>query len=175
MAARIPDEKRAAILADIRAGQMSCRAIARGHGVSDHAVRKIAKEAGITDAWSRDQTKNATRARVADMSARRAELAERMLNLAEHFASRATSPYTVVIATREEVIHEQLSEPPLPDVQRAMTAVGIAIDKHLALVRHDGDSGGDVDAARSLLSDLGLALGIAADQLGTGPPTPIED
>ena len=46
MPARIDDDKRAAILADIEAGQLSRNAIARKHGVAQGTVSNIADENG---------------------------------------------------------------------------------------------------------------------------------
>lgn len=134
MPAPLPDDKRAAILADIKAGDGTCRGIARKHGVSDATVRKIAKDNGITDAFSRAQTENATRAVIADNAARRARLAQRLVTLAELSLDRAVA---------------ELSETTARD---AAVVLGIAVDKHIALERHD--SGADADQAASLLGTL---------------------
>lgn len=83
MPPRIPDRKRAKILKDIQTHAGSCRAIAAKHGVSTDTVRNIAKNAGITDAFGREQTKKATEARQADHHARLIQLASRMAGLSE--------------------------------------------------------------------------------------------
>lgn len=116
--------KRAAILADIRAGGHSCRGLARKHGVSDHAVRKIAAQEGIENAWSRAQTEKATAARAADNAAERATLAAESLT-----AARAALRRTV----------EALPEASARD---AAVAYGILVDKHRALVDMDRDPEG---------------------------------
>ena len=154
MPAPIPDTTRNAILADIRAGQKSCRGIARDHNVSDATVRKIAKQAGITNAFAREHTENATRARQADMAAQRARLAARLIDLAELSLDQATQ-HIRELTPRDAAI-----------------VLGIAVDKHIALERHDSDPG--TDTARSLLSDLGRALGAAAAALDS-EPAPVED
>lgn len=159
----IDDTVREAIAQAIRdgAGSVSCRGIAKQFEVSPGTVRKIAKEIGLPDAFARAQTKNATRARVVDMATRRAGLAEKMLDLAEHIAARATTEYVVIVSTKDEVFRETLDEPPLGEVRQAMTAVGIAIDKHMALIRFDTKEGGN-NAATSLIDRLALQLGLAA-------------
>lgn len=65
---RISDEQRAAILEDIRAKNGSTRVIGARHGVSDASVRKITKDAGETDAFSREGTEKATRVRLTSRS-----------------------------------------------------------------------------------------------------------
>lgn len=159
MPAAIPEHQRAAIEQAIRAGagRVSCRGLARAHGVSTGTIRKIAKEIGCPDAFARAETKNATRARIVDLAERRAGLAEKMLDLAEHIARRATAPYTVTLATKDEVHEIVLTEPPLGEVRQAMTAVGIALDKHMALIRFDTKDGGSV-AATSLVDRLAAML-----------------
>lgn len=156
MPAPLDPAKREAIADSIRqgAGTASCRGIAAEHGVSPSTVRTIAKEINLPDAFARAQTKNATRAAVADAASRRAALATRMLDLAERIADRATEPYTVIVATKDDVYREQLDEPPLDQVRQAMTALGIAIDKHVALIRFDTKDNGGSEAARSLVDAL---------------------
>lgn len=156
MAARLDPAQRAAVAESIRtgAGTVSCRGVAAEHGISTDTVRRIATEIGLPDAFAREKTKKATRARVADLAERRANLATRMIDLAERIADRATETYTVIIATKDDVYREQLDEPPLDQVRQAMTAVGIAIDKHIALIRFDTKDGGGSEAARSLVDAL---------------------
>lgn len=175
MPAPIPDNVRAAILTDIQAGEKGCRAIARDHDVSDGTVRNIAEDAGILDAFTRVNTENATRARQSDLAARRAVIAEMLLDDIQALRDRAWQPYQVVTSSQHGAEITELPLPPLRDAQAAYTSIAVALDKHLALVRHDGDTGGDLDSARSLLGDLGRALGLAAEQLGREYETPIED
>jgi hypothetical protein len=151
-------QKRAAILDDIKAGG-TCRGIARKHEVSDASVRKIAKDAGITDAFSRAQTENATRARTADMKAQRAQLAADLLADAQRLRERAWSPSQVVVGTKDGADIVTLDLPPLRDTREAYTAIGIAIDKHGKLGEMDADHG--VGEAKAMLTDLMGALGQA--------------
>lgn len=145
MPVRIPDDQRAAIIADITANQKSRNQIARDHQVAASTVGKIAKDAGLTGSFDRAQTEKATRARATDLAACRANLQSRLLALAAAGIEQA-----------ETMLDDATSV-------QAMTIAGIALDKHLALVKHDAAQG--ADAGRSLLGDLGRALGIAAEQL----------
>lgn len=134
MPAPIPEHTKQAILADIRAGQKSRAQIARDHGVSAGSVTNIARRAGLTDAFDRSATKNATAAAMADNAARRARLTQRLVTLAEISLDRAVA---------------ELSETTARD---AAVVLGIAVDKHIALERHD--AGADADQAASLLGTL---------------------
>lgn len=164
MPPRIPEEKRAEILADIeRRDGRSTRQIGAAHGVSDRLVRKIAEENGITDAWSREHTENATRARLADLAERRSILAAGLLDDAEALRERAWNEYEQAISTGEGLAYATFDLPPLDQVRNAYTSLGIATDKHLALVKHDADPG--TERTRSLLAGLGDAFQIAAAAL----------
>lgn len=124
MPSRIPDETRAAILADITAGQKSRAQIGRDHGVSPQTVKNIANEHGIDQPFSREKTKNATEAAVIDAKARRAAL-----------ASDALDGATTALATLRDRI-EGMSDRDL------ITLFGVATDKHVNLDRHDSDTHG---------------------------------
>lgn len=173
MPARIDDATRAQIADAIRdaAGgdaTTSTRTIAQRFGVSDYTVRKIAKEQQLGDAFSREQTKNATRAREADMAAARAQLAADLLSDAQRLRSRAWSKYRVVVSGPDGADVVTLPLPPAPDTRHLYTALGIALDKHLAVLKHDTSSG--TDAARSMLGQLGEALAAFAEQAPYAPP-----
>ncbi|MGW6498561.1 hypothetical protein [Nonomuraea angiospora] len=120
----IPDDVRQAILADIEAGQKSRGQIAREHEVSTTSVSNIAKQAGLVGAFSREQTKEATAANVADSASRRARLTERLITLAELSMDQAIA---------------ELGEASSRD---AAVVLGIAVDKHRQLVDMDRDPEG---------------------------------
>ncbi|HEY9367554.1 hypothetical protein [Streptomyces sp.] len=173
MPAPIPEDKRAAILDDIQGDdEQSCRGIGRKHGVSDATVRKIAKDAGIVNAFSRAQTENATRARVADMKSDRTKLAKELLGDAERLRDRAWSEYAYFERTKDRPERVILDLPPLSEVRHAYTSIGIAIDKHVVLERHDADAG--AEGARSVLGALAAGLQLAAEQID-GPVTPVDE
>lgn len=163
MPAPLAPRKRAAILKDIEARDgRSARQIGKAHGVSDAAVRRIAKHAGLVDAWSRDKTVKATHARVADNKAKRARLQSDLLDDAQKLRGRAWSRYKVVVGGSEGAEIVELDLPPLPDVRAAYTSIGIIIDKDAAIERASSDSG--ADAAKSMLGQLfeGLSAVVSA-------------
>lgn len=164
----LADDIRAAILTDIRAGQLSARAIAKRHGVAASTISKLAKDAGVVDAFERAHTEKATRARVADDRARRAEEATAFLDDVARLRARAWQPYTVVVGTAQGAQKVTLDLPPLGEVRSAYTAMGIALDKHLALDRHDNTGGAGVTDAVSMLTNLadGIRRIAAQDQEG---------
>jgi hypothetical protein len=160
----LADDVRAAILADIRAGQLSARAIAKRHGVAASTISKLAKDAGVVDAFERTQTQKATRAVEIDNRARRAIIATELLNDVAHLRERAWSPYTVAMGTAMGVEKVTLDLPPLGEVRSAYTAIGIVLDKHLALDRHDNSGGADVADAVSMLTNLASGIRRIAEQ-----------
>lgn len=145
MSARIPDDIRAAILADIRASGHSRARLARDHGVSPDTISRIAREAGVDQPFARTMTKNAVEAVQADNRAARAREAAGSIHDAQTMRERALLADTA------------------RDAKDYAIAYGILVDKHAVLTRIDADPG--VESARSLLGDLGRALGVAADQI----------
>jgi len=121
---RIPDETRAAILADIRAAEKSRAIIAREHGVSPQTVKNIASENGIDQPFSREHTQKATEAAVIDAKARRATLASDALAGAQ----------TALSTLRQRI-------PKMSD-RDLITLFGVATDKHVNLQRIDSDAQG---------------------------------
>jgi hypothetical protein len=168
MPPRIPDDKREAILKDIQSDEnLSTRRIGARHGVSDTTVRNIAKEAGLTDAFSRERTESATRARLADLKHRRSLLAEGLLDDAEALRERAWTEYVHLMAVGTKAEAVTVSLPPLGEVRNAYAALGIAVDKHAVLLKMDVENSSG--PARSLLAGLGEALTAAAEALPDEP------
>lgn len=150
------DEARAR-LAELHATGMSARKIAERIGVSRQTVSRWAKEDGLK--FDRAQTKAATAALVVDMAALRAIEARASIVDAARLRERAWQRYTQVVATKDGAERVELDLPPLDQVRNAYAAYGIAIDKHMALARFDGDGS---EGERSMLAELGRALGIGA-------------
>jgi hypothetical protein len=150
---RLPDDKRAAILADIQAGTKGRNQIAREHGVALSTVTKVAKDAGATDAFDRSQMENATRAVVADNRFRRAKLASDLLDDAELFRQRAWSKYKYYERGQEGPELVELEKPPLKEAKEAYVAIGIALDKHVVLERHDATDPGVMGSLLGTLLD----------------------
>ena len=139
---RIPDEKRAAIVSDIKAARKSRAQIGRDHGVSPWTVGNIAREAHIEGAFSRENTQNATAAAMAD---------SRSMRAAEAVAAIAAAP-----TLRMNVLASENGR----DAQGWAVAYGIMIDKHAMLEKLDS---GTSDAAGSLLDAVSNSLQAAFD------------
>jgi transposase-like protein len=150
---RIPDDKRAAILADVRAGHKGRNQVARDHGVALSTVTKLAKEAGVTDAFDRAQTKNATAAAIVDNKAMRVLAAQRLIVKAHELLDQMDQPHTVFNFGGKDNTYEErlLPKPPTGDLRNLMVTAATAIDKHLVLERHDAN---DPGAMGSLLGTL---------------------
>ncbi|MER7363590.1 hypothetical protein [Nonomuraea wenchangensis] len=144
MPPRLPDAKRAAILDDIRAGKPRNQ-IAREHEVSPSTVSKIAEENGVTNAFDRAQTENATKAALADNKARRVLLSSQALDDAGVMRLKA------------------LESDSGRDARDFATAYGIFIDKHAVLERLDSDGG--ADSAKGMIGALAAGLQAAYEQL----------
>lgn len=169
MHAPLDPKKRAAILADIEARELGRNAIARKHRCGLGTVTTIAHEAGIYDAFDRTQTARATIDRQADMKARRARLAEDLLDDAERIRDRLFDPYTQAVSGREGVERITLDEPDAAALRNLMTSIAVALDKHLALDKHDQDGG---------MSEVGSMLDGLLDRFGltrTSTDTPLDD
>lgn len=148
---RITDDERTAIVATLNETG-SVREAARRHGRGVASVSRIASEEHI--AVDRSATRKATAAHQADAKARRAELRVQLLDDARRLREQLWKPAkerkAMTVAkgggvSAVEIIDVELDEPTFADKQRIMTAAAIAIDKSIALERHD-DSG-DADVA----------------------------
>jgi transposase-like protein len=157
---RLPDDKRAAILADIKAGRLGNRETARKHGVAPATVTKIAKDSDLLGAFERSQTKSATRAVIADSRSRRAQMASDLLDDAERLRTRAWSAYSYYERAQFGPELVTLDLPPLKEVKDAYVSLGVALDKHVVLERLDS---GQNDAATSLLGAVAEGLQAAYD------------
>lgn len=136
MPPRISDDKRAAILADVEAGEKSAGRIAKDHGVSVSTVSRLAAKAGAGDGWQRSKTKKATEAATADAEAKRTALSLAWLDLAAEAVAQARAE-----------LHDAR-----PD--KAATIAGIATDKHLALIANDRQDEHDLDGFDRLIEHI---------------------
>jgi hypothetical protein len=90
----------------------------------------------------RTATKSATEAKQADAASRRAGLIHRFMDEADKLLTELHRPHTVIGFSGGHALEVPLDEPPPGDKRSLMTAAAIAIDKSLALERHDHDEGG---------------------------------
>lgn len=164
MPPRIPDDKRAAILTDIKAGTKSRAQIARDHKVNPQTVGNIAKDEGQTEAFSRLQTKNATAAALIDNKAMRVLAAQRLIVKAHETLDQMDEPHLVFNFGGKDNTYEEhlLAKPPTGDLRNLMVIAATAIDKHIVLERHDATDPGVMGSL------LGTLLAGLQQKHGTG-------
>jgi hypothetical protein len=150
----------------LHAAGMGRNQIARELGLSTATVSRIAAAEHLK--FDRAATAAALEARQIDLKARRVELKGLLLEDAHKLRKQLWEPARLVaFGGKDNTINEvTLAEPQFVDKKNIMAAVGIAIDRFEKLDARD--SGNDTDSARSLLSELGRALGISSndDTLG---------
>lgn len=151
MRPRLPQHVRDAILADVKAGEKSRNKIARDHGVSVGSVTNIARASLTGEVFDRSRTQKATRAVEADtraaravLAADRAALAADLLADAQRLRDRAWSKYSYYERGREGPELVTLDLPPLREVKEGYAALGISVQRHLELERHDSGDPGEV-------------------------------
>lgn len=164
--ARIPDDVREAVARAARLERTS-RSIAAEFGISVASVSNICRELGVQR--DRSATEKATRATIADLAKRRAELAGLLLEDAHRLRAQLWERAQVAMVVSQGgengsmIVDHELPEPTFRDKQAIATATGIVLDKHLKLV--DRDASPDLVAGRSLLETVGTML---ANAFGDG-------
>lgn len=136
---------------------MSCNAIARELGVGAATISRWAKREGLS--FDRGQVATANQARAADAKARRLSITERLYARAERNLSRleATSyRYRVTYADGSETVTD--NDPPAADELRHSQAISNYLKSAAQLEAVDSSAG--AEDAKSMLAQLGRALGI---------------
>jgi hypothetical protein len=149
---------------ELHAQGLGRNAIAREIGRAQRTVSVIAAELGLT--FDTSLTEDATRARVAQLAALRADTALDLHLDALKLTQSMWEPTRVfnfggkdnTFASRE------VDEPPAADKKALMSAAGIALEKSLKLVPPADDSG--AEDARSMLGQLMRGLKAAYDEAG---------
>lgn len=134
---------------------MGRNAISRETGVPHATVSRLCASARPPILFDRAATKAAVSAKMTDLKARRAVLSEGMLDDADEIRRRLFEERTVRTTDGQGTVISYTVEPQARDWKDALTAVGIAIDKHLVLVRHDSDDR-DLPAVDAWLAHLGV-------------------
>jgi transposase-like protein len=159
--ARISDDVRAAVVADLRrthgTPEGSYRLVAERHGVSNATVRRIGAAAGVSGgSESRAKTENATAVAIQTNAQRREALAARLLDVAEQAIRDLENPvYTYAFGGKDGLFNEAVAKRPNPaDRRQLLTTAGIALDKHAVLERFDsaGAAGQQADLLLRLLT-----------------------
>ena len=138
------DSKTRAKIRKLAREGLSQTKVAAATGVSRATVAKVCAAAKPPITFDRAKTAAAVEAHKIDLKARRVELTEMLLNDAFTLRQMAFDKREVTIMTEE--MAEKGMEPVVfevangsADVKNLFTAVGIAVDKHLVLVKVDSD------------------------------------
>lgn len=145
---------------ELFAAGASCRAIAAELGVAASTVSRWAKGAGLT--FDRSQVAAAVQAHTVDLAAGRIRLAEKMLAASNRLLDELDGPYLVYsFGGRDNTYAEhELARAPVEVHRNVVTTAGITFDKLTRVVETSGSGSED---ARSMLAQLGRALGVGAD------------
>lgn len=127
-----------AVLRDIRARQKSCRQIGRDHGISPTTVSKIARDAGIDDAFGRANVARAHAARVTDQRALRGQRLAALGALADDMVERGSLSYQVIASGPDGPEKVTLDKPPLREAEAAGRTMRNWLDAQLMIERHEG-------------------------------------
>lgn len=159
-AGRTFDAERAQVLFDQGLG---CNAIARELGVAASTVSKWAKDTGRS--FDRSQVAAANEAHRVDLATGRIRLAEKMLAASESMLDNIDEPYLVYsFGGKDNTYAEhELDTAPVEVRRNIITTAGITFDKLTRIVENDG-AGAGADDAKSMLAQLGRALGIGQEE-----------
>jgi transposase-like protein len=136
MPPRIPDELREQIAEACRQPDAKRNDIARHYEVSPSTVSKIAGEVGAT--FDRTATKNATAAREADSREALSLLKARFIRESNVFLDKLHRPARLIELSKDgDWCVFEVEEPVIADQQRLMVSSGIAVDKAIAIDRHN--------------------------------------
>lgn len=119
---------------------MSRNAIAREVGISTSSVSKICAEAIPVIEFNRAATRAATAAVVSDAKGRRAALSVKAMDEVERLFGLLTTVHEVIHWDKDGLMHRgSIDRPTSADVKNYATSIGILIDKHIVLIKHDSD------------------------------------
>jgi hypothetical protein len=155
----ISAEQRDAVIMLARTG-MPRNEVARRLTLSRSTVSKVCAAAGID--FDRSATEKASLARQADNKARRVGLVDKLYTKAEQLLAQIDHPHIVFnIGGKDNTYTEHLLDrPPTGDIRNLMQSASIALQRAEGLENIDASAG--VDGAKSLLGELGRALGIGS-------------
>lgn len=147
----VTDEDRAQIIR-LHAEGKGRNEIARLTGRAQRTVSVICAEEGLV--FDASMTEDATRHRVAQLAALRADTAVDLHLDALRLTQQMWEPATIYNFGGKDNTYrdKQVNEPPSGDKKNLMSAAGIALEKSLRLVPPADDSG--TNGARSMVGDL---------------------
>ena len=153
------DSKTRARIRKLARQGMSRNAIARECEVSPSTVTRVCAEAKPPISFDRTATAAATQAVVDDLKARRAEMAADVLDQARKVLDKFSAQHTVVGWYQGAAFEHVIDGPQSGDVKNYAIALGVLLDKHLVLVKHDSDDRDLPAVDQWLASMLGAARG----------------
>ncbi|MFD4264033.1 hypothetical protein ACFWR9_42125 [Streptomyces sp. NPDC058534] len=147
---------------ELHALGMGRNAIAREIDRAQRTVSVIAAELGLV--FDTSMTEDATRARVAQLAALRADTAVDLHLDALRLTQQMWEPATVFNFGGKDntFAHREVAEPPAADKKALMTAAGVALEKSLKLVPPADDAG--AEDAKSMLGKLMVGLRAAYEE-----------
>lgn len=150
------DSKTRARIRKLAREGLSQAEVARRAGVSRSTVAKVCAEARPPIAFDRSKTAAAVEAHSIDLKAARSQLAEDAITQVRDLFTALTAPHEVTHWDREGLMHRAtIDKPTSGDVKNYAVAIGILMDKHMALVRFDGDDR-DLPAVEQWLRAMGV-------------------
>lgn len=159
--ARISDEVRSAVVADLRkthgTPEGTMRAVAARHGISLASVRRIGTAAGVVGGEvTLASAQNAVKVAALTNAQRRERLASRLLDAAERALADMESPAKIYnFGGRDNTYNERnVDRPPTQDQRNLAIIAGVMLDKHAVLEKFDsaGAAGQQADLIIKLLT-----------------------
>lgn len=150
----VPEETRAEVLRLARSG-LSRNEVARRVDVSTATVSRICKAAVPPVTFDRTKIAQATDAKVQDAKARRAAISEGLLDDLGKIRDMLFTEQDRVMVTKDGDVVNYQAKPDAGDLRNLMTAIGIALDKHVVLARFDSDDR-DLPAVEVFLRGQGV-------------------
>jgi len=159
------DEERQQVR-ELHAQGMGRNEITRETGIHQKRVTAIAAEQGLSFS-NKARTAVATRVRKIDAASRRAKLQEQYLESAERLMGQMFAPSLVYnFGGRDNTYEERThTEPTFGDKRSIAVAVQSLTHAALRLAEYDRASESGNETGRSMLRDLGTALGQAYQQM----------
>ncbi len=161
--AKLPDETREQIVADINAGK-SCRSIAQERGVAHSTVSNIAKAHGLTFARTA-QTAAGTAAAKFDAKAARQAAVQRFYEDEARWAARCNEPYEFYMSTGDGVRRIVSELPPAKELKDFQSARHSAMSIAMKMELHDAADQDEI--GKTMVNDLYRALRLAWEQQET--------
>lgn len=119
---------------------MSAYRIARECGIAQSSVKRICDAAKPPISFDRSKTAAAVEAHTLDMKAVRAKLSQQAVERVGKLFDLLDAEHEVIHWDKDGDMHrDTIDRPTSGDVKNYITSIGILIDKHIALVRHDSD------------------------------------